>query len=172
MKNGPSFLDLKSNLKSLVRLLVLVSLLGVIAYLAALKFLGKDAVDRLVASVAKTEVVLKDSVENIPSSSYLSIPIELPYAGNVLITAKSEDNQKFSTYLIADSDYPLFKKAYHRHFRGEFYHYTDFHIERQSSMTGKAAFDQGLYHLVIESNQIGAPANSFINVSVLAELKP
>ena len=144
---------------------------GLIWYLVLSTYYGRNVADIVFASFFKSDIVLKDSKETVSARSYHSFALYLPYSGNLQIKVQSTDKQLFSTYLVKESDYSAFNSSTDNLFGGKFPHISDFHLKAKESMSGFAVLEKGLYYLIVENEQLGLLSDSFMTVSVFAELK-
>jgi hypothetical protein len=94
------FLDPKANLKGLFRIILIVVAFVVALWLVVRFTAGEKAANRVTAEVFQRPIELKNSVENVPASSWKAFSITLPYTGTLTIDASVVKGNELDVYLM------------------------------------------------------------------------
>src|SRR5690348_8717439 len=97
------FLDPKTNLKRLVRLVAIILILLAGLWLLVRFTSGEKAANKVTAAVLQRPIELMNSVENMPASSWKGFPLPLPYTGTVTVEATVVKGNDLDVYLVEES---------------------------------------------------------------------
>lgn len=159
-------LDPKANLKALVRILAIVFILGAGVWVFIRFTAGEKSANRFVSAVAQRPIELKNSVENMPASSFKGIPLSLPYTGTLTIDAKVVKGNELDIYLVNPSEVENVKA------KKPFKHFEDFKATKTKNFRRSARVKSGSYYLVFLDSTMGLLSASSSDIQIVAKLEP
>jgi len=160
------FLDPKSNLKALVRLVVIVAILLGGVWLFIRYTAGEKAANRVTSTVLRQPVSLTDSIEDLPASSFKALSLSLPYAGTVTIEVGVRRGNDISIYVVRPDQMEKIKA------KQGFRHVQDFEADKTKSYRRSGRLPAGSYYLVLMDKTLGLLSQSTSDVQVKARLEP
>lgn len=158
------FLDPKANMKALIRIVILLAVLGGGVWFFVSRVAGPKAATDLVKSVAHAPMTLKDSVENIPASSWQGVPLQLPYSGTLSVSAEVVSGNKIDVLLADEANFEKYKG-------GD----KNIRVYAQSTKTANfsksARLPKGVYYLILRDETLGVLSSKSSDVKVVAKLE-
>lgn len=164
--SAPSAPTEKSNLMRNISRLILLSLLFLLAYLFLVRSVGQEGADRVVATVTKTPIELRNDTENVPASSWKAIGVSLPYSGQLLVEINVLRGNPQQVYLIEALELEKYKSDQ------QIKHYTDFAATSTRSLSQRGYLAAGQYYIILRDDTLGILSESASDVKVFVKLSP
>jgi hypothetical protein len=165
-ENKAGFLDPKSNVKALVRILIIVAVLigGIWVFLRFTA--GKKVADVTTATILRQPIELKDSIESIKASSWKGFPVSLPYAGTLLVELNVRNGNAIDVFVMGRDEIENFKS------KKPFNHVPEFEAQKTKTYRRSARLAAGAYYVVMVDKTLGLLSASSSDVQVHAKLEP
>jgi hypothetical protein len=160
------FLDPKSNLKSLVRVFAIILILGVGIWLLLRFTVGEKAANRVAATVLQRPIELKNSVENVPATSFKGVALSLPYTGTLTVEATVVKGNDLDIYLVEDNQIENVKA------QKSFTHLNSFEATKTKNFRRSARLKSGTYCLILMDKTLGILSAKSSDVQIQAKLEP
>ena len=159
-------LDPKANLRALLRIVVLLSVLVGGAWLFLRFTVGEKAADRATSTFVRSPIVLQDTIESLPANSFKGLPIQPPYAGEVTIEIVVRKGNDVDVFLVPEDQMPALKsKSQFRYVRG-------FEAEKTRSYKRSVRIAAGTYYVVLFDRTLGILSQSSSDIQLRAILAP
>jgi hypothetical protein len=173
-------LDPKANLRSLVRILAIAFILGAGVWLLIRFTAGEKAANRVTSAVLQRPIELKNSVENMPASSWKGFPLSLPYTGTLTIAATVVKGNELDVYVVEENQLenvkatlsPQVKKTTQKPVQPQFVQLTDFQATKTKNFRRSARLKSGTYYLVFSDPTMGILSASSTDIQIQAKLEP
>src|ERR1051326_3145113 len=161
-QKGSTFLDPKANAKGLIRILLIVVVLIGFAWFLVRHFAGEKEANKMVSTVLKSPIELKNSVENLPASSFKWVSLSLPYTGTLTVEVRVLKGNDVDIYIIQPDEIDNIKT------KRPFKYLQDFDAQKTKNFRRSARLQSGNYYLVLMDKTLGLISKSSSDVQIKA----
>lgn len=127
---------------------------------------GEKAANRVTATVLQRPIDIKNSVENVPASSFKGIGLTLPYTGTLTVDTTVLKGNDLDIYLIEESQIENLKA------KRSFKQFQDFEATKTKNFRRSGRLQKGNYYLVLMDKSLGLLSQSSSDVQIKARLEP
>lgn len=162
----PSFLDPKANLKGLVRIGIIVVILLAGVWLLIRFTAGQKAANMTAAALLQRPMELKNSIENLPATSFKAIGVSLPYTGTLNVDVSVLKGNEIDVYVVEENQLENIKN------NKSFSHIAAFEATKTKIFKRSARLKSGGYYVVFMDKTLGILSASSTDVQVKVNLEP
>jgi hypothetical protein len=146
-----------------VLLALLLVLLGFAWYNA-----GTRKTTQLIATSVHVPITLKDEVENVPTNSWKTVGLDLPYSGAVDVSLQVTQGNPVDVFVVPPDQLDTMKKGDWNNVKV----YGDFNATKTNTYKRTGQLGRGSYYLVIHDTSPGIQSVRSTDVSVKVQLNP
>jgi hypothetical protein len=162
----PDILDPKANLKALSRIVVLIVVLGGGIWLFVRFTAGEKAANRVASVVLRQPIEVKDSIEDLPASSFKALALTLPYTGTISVEVTVRKGNDIDVYVVSPDQIEKIKK------KERFTYFEGLQAQKTQNYRRSGRLEAGSYYLVLLDRSLGILSQSSTDVHVHVRLEP
>lgn len=149
--------------RSTVLLAILLLFVGFIWYNA-----GTKRTTQMIAAAVHAPITLQDDVQDLPASSTMTLPFNLPYSGTLNVNLGVLRGNPIDVFLTTPDQLEAVKKEQWNQVRV----YPDFNASKTKTYMRSGQLSQGNYYLVLRDRSLGILSFSASDISVKVQLNP
>jgi len=160
----------RSSKQPAVRLSFVLVVLGILALFVFLVWysIGTKQFSQRISTGVHAPIELKNTVENLPASSWKAIGLSLPYTGTISVDLAVQRGNPLDVFLTTPDQLETMKAGQWNQVRV----FTDFTASKTTVYKRSARLRQGNYYVVLRDTSLGMLSASSSDIAVKVELNP